>query len=220
MSTISLETTSLVDAIANQLRTKIFSGMYSPGETLVETRIAEELGVYRPSVRSAVMTLVHEGLLRREPGKSPYIPKLTVDDVNDLFMVRMLVESEAVRRIAEANIPLSVAEQQLQKMELLDHDDGWEEILRLDFNFHCALVDAVGSPRLSRTYRANSTESRLALTYLNAEKLSQEKLAEEHRELFNAIRTGDVAVATEACRVHLVESAEFINHQIQLKDHS
>lgn len=215
MSNVGLEARTLVDAVADRLRSGIFAGDYSPGDTFVEVRLAEELGVHRPVIRSAVMMLVHEGLLRKESGKSAYIPELTSDDIEDLFGVRLLVECEAVRRVATRRVSLIDVEHQLQMMEAVD-DNAWEEILRLDFQFHCATVDAAGSPRLSRIYRTISTESRLALTYLHTERLSPSKIAAEHRELYDGICAGDPFLAVETCRAHIEESAAFINQQIQL----
>lgn len=213
-----LETKSLVDAVADSLRASIFGGGYSPGDLLVESRVAQELGVHRPAVRAAMLVLLHEGIVRREANKSAYIPNLTSDDIDDLFGVRLLVESEAVRRVATGGLDLAEVETQLRMMETLDDDDAWEEILRYDFQFHLALVRAAGSPRLNRIYRAISIESRLALTYLHTEKLSPTRLAAEHRELYDALCSGDSDTALDACRWHLQESADFINHQIRLRD--
>ena len=210
----AIETKTLVDAVAEKLRSRILSGYYSPGFAIAERRIAEEFGIHRPPVHSAIVRLVHEGLLRRERGKRAYIPSLTVEDIEDIFAVRMLIEGEAVYQIAEKGLSLNSAAQQLQLMEELDDDDDWESILRLDFQFHKALVDAISSPRLSAIYQVTSTESRLALTYLNVDLLSPTKLAQEHRELFDQMVSGDTKEAVEAYREHLIESAEFIIRQI------
>src|SRR3546814_5599349 len=77
MSTHKLRTVSVVEAIAEQISEEIFSGMLQPGEVLVETQLAERFEVPRQTIRSAIVVLMHDGILRREPNKSVYIPQFS-----------------------------------------------------------------------------------------------------------------------------------------------
>jgi len=219
MSTHKLRTVSVVEAIAEQISEEIFSGMLQPGDVLVETQLAERYEVPRQTIRSAIVVLMHDGILRREPNKSVYIPQFSEDDIRDLFAVRRLVELETARILATQEILPKDAESAVRFMEVLCDEDGWDEIMKFDFKFHQALIDATGSPRLQKFYRSISAEKRLALTYFRSRQ-SPSKIAREHRELLDAIRSGDPEAAVQAFRTHIDESEAFINQAIQAQRES
>src|SRR5690606_1249104 len=104
MSTHKLRTVSVVEAIAEQISEEIFSGQLQPGDVLVETQLAERFEVPRQTIRSAIVVLMHNGILRREPNKSVYIPGFSEADIRDLFAARRLVELEAARILATQKV--------------------------------------------------------------------------------------------------------------------
>lgn len=214
MSTHKLRTVSVVEAIAEQLSEDIFSGMYRPGETLVETQLAARFEVPRQTIRSAIVVLIHDGILRREPNKSVYIPQFSESDIRDLFAVRRLIELESVRILATQKILPKEAENAVRIMEVLCDEDSWDEVLKFDFKFHQALIAASGSSRLQKFYRSISAEQRLALTYFRSSRESPSEIARQHRVLLDSIRSGDSEAAVEAFRAHLDESEAFINQEI------
>ena len=84
-----LKTVSVVDALTMTLRARVLDGQIDAGVGLTETDVAAEYEVSRPTAKTAISLLVHEGLLRREAHKSAYVPELSREDVEDLFLVRM-----------------------------------------------------------------------------------------------------------------------------------
>ncbi|MEN2550922.1 hypothetical protein, partial [Acinetobacter baumannii] len=68
-----------------------------------------EYEVSRPTAKTAISQLVQEGLLRREAHKSAHVPSLSREDVEDLFLVRMPLELEVVRRVAGTVVPPAAA---------------------------------------------------------------------------------------------------------------
>src|SRR3712207_540105 len=75
MSAQPLNRVSTVDALAGALRTQILNGELSPGAQLREVELASAFGVGRYSLRAAMQTLVHEGLLRHEPNRGVFVPQ-------------------------------------------------------------------------------------------------------------------------------------------------
>jgi DNA-binding GntR family transcriptional regulator len=201
---------SLVEAVAERLRRCILGGEIAPGAYVSEATLSTRFDVPRPTVRSALLIVTNDGLLRREPNRSAYVPRLSRSDVADLFAVRRLVELEAVTRLVTARIHPTAATQTLRIMEALDHDEGWDEVVRLDVMLHQQLVDAIGSPRLSRIYASISTEFQLALTQLRASYTSATQVAAEHRELLDAICSNDLVVAAAMARDHIDEGEKII----------
>jgi len=214
MSTHKLRTVSVVEAVAEQISEEIFSGQLQPGDVLVETQLAERFEVPRQTIRSAIVVLMHNGILRREPNKSVYIPGFSEADIRDLFAARRLVELEAARILATQKVLPKEAENAVRIMEVLRDEDGWDEIMKFDFKFHQALIDATDSPRLQKFYRSISAEQRLALTYFRFRQ-SPSQIAREHRVLLDAISSGEPQAAVDAFRIHIDESEAFINQAIQ-----
>lgn len=215
MSTTKLRTISVVDAVAEQLSEAIFDGTFQPGEVLVESQLATLYQVPRQTIRSAIVVLIHDGILRRVPNKSVYVPEFSEADLHDLFAVRRLVEMEAIRILANRKIVPKEAENAMRFMEVLHDENDWNEILKLDFKFHQAIIDATGSPRLQRFYRSISAEKRLALSYYRTADTSPRIIVQEHKELLDALRTGDPDATAEAASRHIQESEALISSTIK-----
>lgn len=220
MSTPKLRTISVVDAVAEQLSEAIFNGTFRPGHVLVESQLADRYQVPRQTIRSAVVVLIHDGILRREPNKSVYVPQFSEDDLHDLFAARRLLEIETARILASRKTVPKSAESAVRFMEVLCDGNDWDEVLKLDFQFHQALIEATDSPRLQRFYRSISAEKRLALSYYRSGNSSPQVIAQEHRELLDALRTGDPDMAAKASRIHIEESEAFIKRAIQAQRES
>ena len=158
---------------------------------------------------------MHDGLLRRQPNRSVYVPQLSAEGLSDLFAVRKLVELEAVRRLSPLRKPSRELEHAVRMMEVLSEDDGWDEVLKYDFEFHSALVEATGSERLQKFFRSISAEMRLALTYFRSVRSSAKQIAGEHRELLRLLTDGNGDEVMAAFRTHIEEAEVFIAREIQ-----
>jgi DNA-binding GntR family transcriptional regulator len=80
-----------------QLRNKILVGELEPGATFSQVQLSEQLGVSRTPLREAVRLLQTEGLLRSERGRRVRVAPLTTDDFEDLYAMRIVLDSLAVR---------------------------------------------------------------------------------------------------------------------------
>jgi DNA-binding GntR family transcriptional regulator len=90
---VSTETVR-VQAVRN-LREAIISGMFQPGDRLIETEMCVRLGISRPSLREALRSLEAEKLVVIVPNKGPHIPILSLEEANQIYDVRALLEGEA-----------------------------------------------------------------------------------------------------------------------------
>jgi len=90
---------ALGDQVYQALQTHLRSGAIVAGQPLQEVQLAERLGVSRTPVREAMMRLSSEGLLSTV-GRSYVVPALTIDDVDEIYEIRFLVEPAALRRVA------------------------------------------------------------------------------------------------------------------------
>lgn len=199
----ALQTMTTRDALVAEIRKQILSGELAPGEPLTESGLATKFAVARPTVRSALQVLISRHLAHQVGGRSPIVPALTEADVLDLFFVRTPLELEAVRSIVEHDLPLGPAEQSLRELEALPRDASWGDRVDAHTTFHIALIDAAGSPRLSRIYPAVQEEMQLCLAQLHASYPGSQDLAREHRALLEAIQSGNLDQALAEMRAHL-----------------
>lgn len=198
-----IQVVTAVDAVADLLRRRVLDGSYSPGTPLREVALSEDLGVGRHTLRAALRTLTHEGLLVREAHRGVFVPVLSASDVRDLFIVRASLEVEAARIIARDGITPSGAIERLRVMDRLPEDVAWSGIVDADLALHAALVDAVGSERLSAVYRTLAGEIRLCISQLRPFYPSPAILVAEHRTLLDAVTSGDAATGEAEVRAHL-----------------
>ncbi|MFB7893603.1 GntR family transcriptional regulator [Microbacterium sp. NPDC056044] len=203
-----IATTSVADAAEAHLRRLLFSGALKAGQELRDTVLAKELGIARPTARTAVLRLISEGLLEREPGHSARVRSFTAADVRDIYAVRRLLEFEAVRVITvEGRSTTQVAG---ALTAFARAGDSWEAGPDADTLFHTAVVAAAGSPRLTRTFEGLASEMRLMIGLLRSRYSSLSELYDEHAGLLAALESGDTDHALSLWAEHIDDAEGYL----------
>ena len=91
------------EEIRNAIRDAIFAGKLNPGDRIIETFWAQELGVSQGPVREAIRDLEAMGLVETVPFKGSRVRLLTEKDVRDNYSVRICLESKSIRDAIEQN---------------------------------------------------------------------------------------------------------------------
>jgi DNA-binding GntR family transcriptional regulator len=128
------------DMVYEVLRESIQTGVFAPGERLRQDQLAEQLGVSRIPVRSALLQLESEGLIKVHPYRGATVSELTVDEMRENYEIRGVLEALALRKAAAAMTPKRLALLRRLARELNDVRDG-EEFLRLRTTFYHELYD-------------------------------------------------------------------------------
>jgi DNA-binding GntR family transcriptional regulator len=100
--------TTASDLVVEAIRSAIVAGRLRPGETLVERRLAEQLGVSKTPVREALIALAGAGLVTVTPGRGTVVRELNAEDVRQAYEVRALLEPWAVARTVRHAGPAAV----------------------------------------------------------------------------------------------------------------
>jgi DNA-binding GntR family transcriptional regulator len=201
---VVLKAASLTDSLTELMREQIIAGELPPGERLTETWVATRYDVARPTAKASLDRLTNEGLLRRGPRKSAVVPRLSAEDVADIYFSREPVESLAVQVLAEKGAVPPAAERALALMAIAAERDLHTEHTEADIAFHRALVDAVASQRLRRMHSTVMGETQLCIAQVRRKAgVDLFALTAGHDAILEGIRSGDPAQAVEALRSDL-----------------
>ena len=89
------------EEIGNAIRDAIASGDLKPGDRIVETQWAKDLGVSQSPVREAIRELEMMGLVENIPYQGSIVRKITVQDLKDAYRVRMYLEVLGIQSAVE-----------------------------------------------------------------------------------------------------------------------
>ena len=92
-----LEAVSLAEGVVAALKDAFFSGALKPGAAIVERQIAMQMNVGTPVVREALISLKHEGFVRRVKNKGTFITAFETDEVRQLYTLRVELETLALQ---------------------------------------------------------------------------------------------------------------------------
>src|SRR4051812_34729823 len=133
-----IETVSLTERVISALKDAFFTGKLKPGDPIVERQLAREMNVGTPVVREALISLKHEGFVRRVNNKGSYVTQFTAQEVRDLYTLRIELETLALqwarKRVTEAD--LSTLTTLADRLVEAGTRGSRSEFLKADFEFH------------------------------------------------------------------------------------
>jgi DNA-binding GntR family transcriptional regulator len=181
------------------IREAILEGAYKPGERLRQEELADAIGVSRVPVRSALMQLDAEGLIRFSPHRGAVVNGVTADEMRELYEMRALVEPYALRSAMESLTPERVDELEDLARALNQADDG-EEFLARRLDFYRALYNAEGQPQTMAVIEHLQLR---AGRYSRTLDYIRRPGHRDHMEILPYLRAGDVEGATSWLVAHL-----------------
>jgi DNA-binding GntR family transcriptional regulator len=149
-----LEKKSLKEEVFQLLRRRVVGGDYALGEWLRQEEIANELDVSPTPVREALDQLVAEGLAERIPYRGVRVPQLTEEEIADAYVLRLLLESVAVRLAAHhiSDEQADALQAMLLSTQRLLESDDVSSYQQLNRQLHRGIVSASGNRLLVRLY--------------------------------------------------------------------
>lgn len=203
-----LQRRATVEVVADALRGRIIDGTFAPGSQLGEVQLAAQLGVSRGPVREALQRLIQEGLLVGRPHRGVFVIELDEDDVADVYLARGAVERAAADLVVGQpdEVRLRPLVRLVERMAAAAERGRWVTVVSLDRRFHQALVDAAGSPRLTRMYGTLMAETAICIGALESAYPVRRELVEEHAGLLDALQRGDGATVRARIDEHLAQA--------------
>ena len=203
---------SIREQSLDSLREAILSGELKPGQALTEMDLARQLGVSRAPIREALRILNSEGLVETIPYRGTTVTRLSRVDIEEIYSMRMLLESYALERVMAAGDPALY--QQLRGMvgEMISAGDRGDlgAVNALDRDFHDALIAMSRHQLLATMWQTVAMKVRQIMALVNRRNSDLTQIAHNHLPLLEAMEAGDLARAQEILQGHIATAGDLI----------
>ena len=209
MNTIyqNLKKSQLSQEVVERLRNSIIIGELAPGERLIETYLAEQMGISRVPVREALKILMTEGIIVNNKTRGYEVWTPTKASVNEIVSLRYNLEALAyetsVNYLTE-DVYLSL-KQKLSSMQNDFKERKYAVVLHQDRLFHEKLIEISGLQRVMSFWKQIVVQWELILHYGTKEeiKFSDEQYAGVHQQILDALYRKDITKASELLYQHI-----------------
>jgi DNA-binding GntR family transcriptional regulator len=195
----------------DRLKAYLLSGKIEPGRRIHQERCAGILNVSRTPVREALQRMVSEGLVERSEDRGFRVAQLNVDELEELFDMRSVLEAFAMRLVCQR-----ITEEAIEKLErcveeseaaLLRKDpDG---VFDANTSFHSTLYSLIRDRKRFLSTLSNMKEHILKYRKQTLMHLDRaEKSIAAHKKIVFALRTKDPNLSEYLMRIHIQESKE------------
>ena len=189
----------LSESIYKSLKASILNGELSPGERIRELELSRLFNTSQGPVREALKLLEQEGLVTREPYKETYISQITREEVNEVYALRILIESIAVKRFIDRAMEEDTDKLQgfIDVMRQAAAEDDVPTLVEYDMMFHQYICAKSGSKVLFQIWMIIHGKTRLASALANRFHINRlDEIAGMHQPLLDSIvsKQGDRAL--------------------------
>ena len=200
-----IEHVSIPEAVRRALRHRILNNEIPAETRLVEANLAAEFGVSRGTIRDAMRNLQAEGLIAIVPRRYSVVTRMSVDEAEDVCYARYVLEDASMsaggrRRGTGLTDALQAA---IEQMEAAAQAGDTDLLVEWDTRFHELLVDVSGRDRLKQLWSTmNSQMGALMRSEMERQGIGLSEAAQRHRELIDAVLSGDHERLHEALKEH------------------
>jgi DNA-binding GntR family transcriptional regulator len=202
------------EAAADLIRRAILDGTLVPGQRLTEESLASDLRISRTPVREALRVLQAEGLVESTPYQGSTVRAYALDDLDDIYQLRALLEGYAARRAA-----LRIDDEGVEKLRASVErlvalgdatDDNVAQIVDENLYFHTTILNIAGSLRLADMVR-KVIELPLVYKAYHWYSPDQKRLSEHaHEQLVQVLASRDADRAELTMRAHVYEGRDVL----------
>jgi len=207
----TFEKTTLATEIARHLREAIIRGELAPGERVNELKLTRTLALSRSPVREAIRILAAEGLLTIEPHRGAHVRPVSDEDLEEIFDVRLMVESHGLRRehrlTPAAIAPLRKAVDEARAALRADAFEPWR---RASLRFHDGLVALAANRHLARLHEELKVSLRRYQISIIRLPGQPERSQAEHESILDALEQRRVDQGVALVTTHITNLKEAV----------
>ena len=195
----------LTDQVYDILKEAILDISLEPGERLVESKLAKQLGTSATPIRGALARLKHDNLVEIVPFKGAHVSKLDSRDMDEIFEIRTLLEIAMVRRCACNLCAKDIKEGKafLEAMRQAYKSGDMQSYRQPSRDFHYLFIKRYKNQRMIDilcTFEANL--ERVRITSIK-DLTNIPQLIKDYEDILDALKAEDADKAEKALRIHL-----------------
>jgi DNA-binding GntR family transcriptional regulator len=191
------------------LRASILRGELAPGEVTSQVALADSLGVSKTPLREALRMLQRDGLVTFEPNRQPRVATFTAADVEELYVLRILLEAGAAR----LTVPVMPAEALARMKGLMSEMARYAKAR--DFEgldgphrgFHALVTGGAGERSSDAILDFRDHADRYRRAYVEADPAAWEVSTREHRAILEAAEARDGEAVARLLAAHYARTA-------------
>ena len=219
-NSITYSKANLSEIVVSYIKNKILAGELKSGDKLIETDISEELQISRAPVREGFRELNMQGILFFSPRKGSQILDMTIEDITEIFSIRIPLEMQVLTIIFEST---KLEEEDLLYLEKINDDmlaqdnsmlSDTEKLYILNINdlhFHKFFWTKSGSLRRAHILENQFFQLVTAMNQDIASLGSTKEKYEEHRKIIESCRTGSLEQILKDFKYHMDSYLEAVS---------
>lgn len=185
----------------NSIKEYILDGRLDENSRLTEEFLSTQLGISKSPIREALNRLETEGLIRIEPRKGAYLPRLSTEEVSDLYDLREALETHVVRTAKLTAALFAGLNQSLKRQRALLRANDRVHYIEEDVHFHAQLARATENAHLCAVLE--NIQNQIWLSRRNTYDLSSSTAPDYHESITKALEANNREAAQSAMREHI-----------------
>jgi len=209
---------SIRQQTVDALREAILTGELKPGQSLIEMDLSKQLGVSRAPIREALRILNSEGLVETIPYHGTTVGRLTRVDIEDLYSMRILLETFALERIINLqNVEhIETLQELYEQMVDAGTQNDLKAVNEIDREFHDAIIAMSGHKLLGLMWQMVAMKVRQVMALRNMRNSDLTQIARNHLPIIEAIRISDIMEAKRLLSEHIASAGDLISEDWNL----
>jgi DNA-binding GntR family transcriptional regulator len=215
------ERMSAKDLVLLQLQQWITDGTLQPGEKIVDTELAEALGVSRTPVREALQILAIQGFVEMIPGKETRVTEICPKDVDRLYPPLAELDALTARTVAP-----TISAERIAQLE--EYNEQFAQAVRnkdkagaihWDEQFHQAILEEADNPYISSFISTLQLHlRRIKYVFFHSSFVPAETSIEEHKDIIEAFKQRDAERAARLIRQNWLRAREIVSAELKKKE--
>lgn len=194
----------------------IRSGVYKPGDRMVETELAKQLGTSRTPIREAMRQLESDGLVAHQPRIGATVRSLDYSEITELYEMRAVLEGTSARFAARAASDVELAELHAVNAEM-ENAGSVEALYEANRQFHRVILNAARNRYLVKSVEAVQKTLFILGPSTMEETDRATRAVAEHRAILDAFDARDQDAAEQAMRAHIEAAHRARLRQLRLR---
>jgi len=202
------QSSSLPMLVQEEIERLIMTGELAVGSRVNESELAQRFSTSRGPIREALRALEEAGLVRNEKNRGVFVREISFEEADEIYELREALEEIIGRRVARAITPDGIERLKgmLKAMRSAAKAQDVEQYAQLNLQFHEVLLETAGSQKLVETYKRLIKELLLFRMRALDDGGGLRVSVDEHRDIVDAVASGDAERAGRALRQHVADS--------------